>query len=157
MAFNADKFMAGTSAPMSTTRLVCPEGEWRAFIDDGDKAIEFKSFPGKDGKPDSHQCVVLWAITGDQQPNQFLKRDKVLVPQTIWLDVKNDELDMSDGANVGLGRLRRMFNQNEPGQAWAPSMLKGKGPAMIKTGQRSNPNNPEDKFAEVLRVAPITT
>lgn len=154
MAFNADKFMQGVQAPMSTVRQVCPEGEFRAFVDDGDKAIEFKSFPGKDGKPDSHQCVVLWAITGDQQPNQFLKREKVLVPQTIWLDVDGDQLDLSEGKNVGLGRLRRMFGQNEG--AWAPPMLKGKGPVMIKVGHRANPQSPEDKFAEVVRVAAIT-
>lgn len=155
MAFDADKFMAGTSAPMSTTPLVCPEGEWKAFIDDGEHAIAFKSFPGKEGKPDSHQCTILWAITGDQQPNVYMKREKVLVPQTIWLDVKNDELDMSEGANVGLGRLRALFGLNTG--AWNPAMLKGKGPAMIKTGQRADKNDPTIKYAEVLRVAPITT
>lgn len=155
MVFNAEKFMAGVQGQMSTVRLVCPEGEYKAFIDDGENAIQFKSFTGKDGKPDSHQCTILWAITGDQPPNQFLKRDKVLVPQTCWLDVDGDALDLSEGKNVDLGKLRRMFGQNDG--AWAPPMLKGKGPAMIKVSHRSDPNDPEVKYAEVRRVAPITT
>lgn len=155
MVFNADKFMAGVNKEMSTKRLVCPEGEYKAFVDDGDNAIQFKSFPGKDGKPDSHQCQVLWAITGDQAPNQYLKREKVVVPQTIWLDVAGDELDLSEGKNVDLGKLRRMFGQNDG--TWNPPMLKGKGPVMVKVAHRSDQNDPEVKYAEVRRVAALTS
>lgn len=159
MPFDADKFLNSTTqGAMATVVLVCPEGEYRAFVDDGDKAIQVRSFKGKDGKPDSHQVQVLWAITGDQPPNQFLKREKVLVPQTVWLDVdENGDLDMSEGKNVGLGRLRRALNQNEASQAWNPLMMKGKGPCLIKTGQRADEKDPTIKYAEVTRVATITT
>lgn len=154
--FNADKFLNSTIAGASSTVvLVCPEGEWKAFVDDGDKAIQFR-----DGNPSTNlspQCVVLFAITGDQQPNQFLKRDKVLVPLTCWLDLDEagEGLDMNEGKNVGLGRLRRALGQNDG--TWNPMMMKGKGPVIIKVGQRADKNDPSVKYAEVTRVAAITS
>lgn len=155
MTFNAEKFMAGVSGGNATVALVCPEGEYRAYVDDGDKAIGFRSFPGKEGKPESYQCTILMVITGDQEPNKFLKREKVLVPYTMWLDVTNaGELDMDEGKNVKLGKLRELFGQNAG--AWNPSMLKGKGPFMIKVTQRSDKDDPTTKYAEVARVAALT-
>ena len=96
---------------------------------------------------------VNFAITGDQLPNQQLKRDKVLVQQTFWLDVDGDSIDLSEGKNVSLGRLRKALGQNEG--AWNPLMMKGKGPVMIKVGQRSDRNDPTQKYAEVTRVSAI--
>lgn len=154
MAFNADKFMAGVAGASSTVVLVCPEGEYKAFVDDGDKAIVFHD--GDAAKNMSPRCVILYAITGDQEPNRFLKRDKVLVPQTIWLDLNEsgEELDMAEGKNVGIGRVRRALGQNDG--VWNPPMMKGKGPVMIKVGQRADPKDPQIKYAEVTRVAAIT-
>lgn len=156
MTFNADKFMAGVQGGNATVTLVCPEGEYKAFVDDGDKAIGFRTFEGKDGKPPSHQCTVLMAITGDQEPNKFLKRDKVLVPYTMWLDLDDagENLSMEEGKNVKLGKLRELFGQNAG--AWNPNMMKGKGPFMIKVTQRPDRDDPSVKYAEVSRVAPIT-
>jgi hypothetical protein len=154
MAFDADKFLNSTiSAPMATTPLACPEGEFKAFVDDGEKAITFRDPPTS--RPDmSPQCVVMFAITGDQLPNSVLKRDKVLVPMSIWLDVEGDGLDMSEGKNVGLGRLRKALAQNDG--AWNPLMMKGKGPVMVKIIQRSDKNDPTIKYAEVSRVSAIS-
>jgi hypothetical protein len=94
---------------------------------------------------------------GDQMPNQILKRDKVLVPMNCWLDLADDgaSLDLSEGKNVGLGRLRKAIDQNEG--AWNPLMMKGKGPVMVKVTQRSDKNEPTQKYAEVSRVSKITT
>ena len=74
---------------------------------------------------------------------------------TIWLDVRADGagLDMSEGKNVGLGRLRAALDQNSG--AWNPLMMKGKGPVMIKVGQRSDKNDPTVKYAEVQRIAKL--
>jgi hypothetical protein len=91
---------------------------------------------------------------GDQMPNQILKRDKVLVPMNIWLDVNGEALDLSEGKNVGLGRLRKALDQNDG--AWNPLMMKGRGPVMIKVTQRSDKNDPTQKYAEVNRVSKIT-
>lgn len=154
--FNAEKFLnSSISGASSTVVLVCPEGEYKAFVDDGDKAIQFRD--GDASRNLSPQCVVLFAITGDQSPNQFLKRDKVLVPLTCWLDLdeSGEGLDMAEGKNVGLGRLRKALGQNDG--TWNPPMMKGKGPVMIKVSHRSDKNDPTIKYAEVNRVAPITT
>lgn len=155
MVFNAEKFLnTSIQGASSTVVLVCPEGEYKAFIDDGDKAIQFRD--GDASRNLSPQCVVLFAITGDQPPNQFLKRDKVLVPLTIWLDMDEagEALNMDEGKNVGLGRVRKAIGQNEG--TWNPLMMKGKGPVMIKVGQRADKNDPTIKYAEVTRVAAIT-
>lgn len=155
MVFNAEKFMNTTmQGPTSTVVLVCPEGEYKAFIDDGDKAIQFRD--GDASRNLSPQCVVLFAITGDQQPNQFLKRDKVLVPMTCWLDLDEagEGLDLGEGKNVGLGRIRKAIGQNEG--TFNPPMMKGKGPVLIKVGHRADKNDPTIKYAEVTRVAAIT-
>lgn len=157
MVFNADKFLnSQVQGQMSTVVLVCPEGEYRAFVDDGDKAISFRD--GDANKNLSPQAVVLLAITGDQEPNRYLKREKVLVPMNCWLDLTDDgeNLDLSEGKNVKLGQLRKVCGQNDGGP-WNPLMLKGKGPFMVKVTQRADKNDPNIKYAEVARVAPITT
>ena len=159
MAFDAEKFLNQTvNDPMSTSVIPCPEGEFKAFVDDGDKAVSFREGgTDRNGNALSPQCVVLFAITGDQLPNQILKRDKVLVPMNCWLDITEDgnSLDLSEGKNVGLGRIRKALDQNEG--SWNPLMMKGKGPVMIKVGQRSDKNDPTIKYGEVTRVAKITS
>jgi len=156
MAFDADKFLNQTvQDPMSTVTIPCPEGEFKAFVDDGDRAVTFREGGlDRNGNDLSPQCVVQFAIMGDQLPNQFLKRDKVIVPTNIWLDVTGDALDLSERKNVGLGLLRKALDQNDG--AWNPMMMKGKGPVMIKVTQRSDKNDPTQKYAEVNRVSKIT-
>jgi len=157
MSFNAESFLNQTiTESMSTVTVPCPEGEFKAFIDDGENAIKVREGGlDRNGNELSPQCVVQFAIMGDQMPNQALKRDKVLVPMNIWLDIKNGALDMEEGKNVGLGRLRKAIGQNTPGP-WNPLMMKGKGPVMIKVTQRSDKNEPLQKYAEVSRVSAIT-
>jgi hypothetical protein len=156
MPFNAEKFLNhSVDAPMSTVTVPCPEGEYKAFIDDGEKAITFREGgTSANGTELSPQCVVMFAIM-NQAPNDALKRDKVLVPMNCWLDLTDDgeHLDLSEGKNVGLGRLRKALDQNSG--AWNPMMMKGKGPVMIKVSQRSDKNDPTQKYAEVNRVSKI--
>lgn len=157
MAFNAEAFLNQTvPGPMSTITIPCPEGEFKAFVDDGDNAITFQE-GGQDrnGNDLSPRMKVNFAITGDQLPNQQLKRDKVLVALNIWLDVEGDQIATEEGKNVGLGRLRKALGQNEG--SWNPLMMKGKGPVMIKVSQRSDKNEPTQKYAEVTRVSAITS
>ena len=156
MPFDADKFLNQTiNAPMSTSTVPCPKGEYKAFIDDGDKAIAFREGGMARDRVTklSPQCVVLFNILDDSVKQQ-LNRDKVLVPLTLWLDVKGDSLDLSEGKNVGLGRLRKALDQNDG--TWNPAMMKGKGPLMVKVTQRSDKQDPTIKYAEVSRVAKIS-
>jgi hypothetical protein len=159
MAFDADKFLNQTiNEPMSTVTIPCPEGEFKAFIDDGEKAVSFREGgTDRNGNELSPQAIVMFAIMGDQLPNKILKRDKVLVPMNCWLDLDDAGvgLDLSEGKNVGLGRIRKAIDQNSG--AWNPNMMKGKGPVMVKVAQRSDKNEPLQKYAEVVRVSKITT
>ena len=156
MAFDADKFLNQTvNAPMSTSTVPVPGGEYKAIIDDGDKAISFREGgTDRNGNDLSPQCVVLFSILDDALKVK-LNRDKVLVPHNIWLDVKGDDLDLSEGKNVGLGRLRKALDMNDG--PWSPNMMKGKGPVVIKVTQRSDKNDPTIKYAEVARVAKLST
>ena len=156
MPFDAEKFLNQTiTTPLSTSTVPCPEGEYKAFVDDGDQAITFQEGgTDRNGNDLSPRMKVLFAITGDQLPNLQLKRDKVLVTWTAWLDVDGDTIDLREGKNVSLGRPRKALNQNDG--AWNPLMMKGKGPVLIKVGQRSDRNDPTQKYAEVIRVAPLT-
>ena len=157
MSFNAEAFLNQTvSGPMSTITIPCPEGEFKAFVDDGDNAISFQEGGlDRNGNELSPRMKVNFAITGDQLPNQQLKRDKVIVAMNIWLDVDGDKIATEEGKNVGLGRLRKALDQNDG--AWNPLMMKGKGPVMIKVGQRSDRNDPSQKYAEVTRVSAISS
>lgn len=156
MGFDADKFMqTNITGPTSTAVLICPEGEFRAVVDDGEKSIVARTFPGKDGKADSHQVSVLFSIL-DDSAKAAVKRDKCLVPYNIWLDVTSaGDLDVSEGKNVGLGRLRKALDQNDG--AWNPGMMKGKGPVMVKVSHRADPKDPSIKYAEVTRVSAISS
>lgn len=155
MAFDADAFLQTTvTGPLSTTITLCPEGEYKAFVDDGDKAILFTSGE-KNGKTWA-SCAVMFQIA-DEKVKADLKRDKVLVPYKAFLDM-NDAgtgLDLSEGRNVSLGRLRRALDQNDG--TWSPLMMKGKGPVMVKVSWTSDQNDPEIKYANITRVSKITT
>lgn len=156
MSFNADAFLNQTaSGPMSTSVMACPEGEYKAIIDDSDKALTFRSGENKQGGGNWHQMSVSFKIL-DEGVQQILKRDKVFVPMNVWLDLADDgaSLDASEGKNVTLGRLRAALDQNDG--AWKPSDLKGKGPVMVKVTQRSDPKDPTIKYAEVSRVAKLS-
>jgi hypothetical protein len=157
MAFDAEAFFNQTvHGPLSTITIPCPEGEFKAFVDDGETAISFQEGgTDRNGNELSPRMKVNFVITGDQIPNQQLKRDKVIVALNIWLDVDGDQIAMEEGKNVGLGRLRKALNQNDG--AWNPLMMKGKGPVMIKVGQRSDRNDPTQKYAEVTRVSAINS
>jgi hypothetical protein len=155
MSFNADTFLNQTaSGPMSTSVTPCPEGEYRAIIDDGDKAITFSSGTNKNGNA-WHKMNVSMKIL-DENVKALLKRESVFVPMQLWLDLNADEsgLDTAEGKNVSLGRLRAVLDQNSGD--WKPSDLKGKGPIMVKVTQRSDTTDPTIKYAEVSRVAKIS-
>lgn len=139
---------------MATTIVPCPEGEYRAIIDDGEKAITFMSGQ-KDGK-NWHKMNVGFKIL-DETVKAILGRDNVVVPMQMFLDLNETETDFdtSAGKNVSLGRLRDALGQNDD-PSWSPAALKGKGPLMVKVTQRSDKTDPTIKYAEVSRVAKLS-
>lgn len=154
MTFNAETFLTQTvSGPMSTSITPCPEGEFKAIIDDSDKAIVFSS-GSKDGR-NWHKVSVLFSIL-DEGVKAKLNRDKVFVPMQSFLDLTENEtaLDKSEGKNTKIGKLRDVLGQNEGD--WNFPMLKGKGPLIVKVSQRADEKDPSIKYAEIVRVAKIS-
>lgn len=144
-----------TSAPLSTVVKVCPEGEMKMLIDDGDKWLTFKD--GDPAKNLSPQLVILCSVI-DDRAKTFLGRDKVLVPKTIWLDTTADgKLDLGEGKNVDLGRLLAVFDLNQPGnQLEKVNALRGKGPFIGKVHHRLDTRDNVTKYAEVRKVTKLT-
>lgn len=144
--FDAEMFLSqSVDGGMSTQVEPCPIGEYTAFIED----LEVKQFQGKkDPSKVFTTMKVKWAID-DQGVKDTLGRDKVTVPQDIFLDMTANGLDHSRGRNVTLGRLREALGQNQG--TWMLSMLKG-GVAKVKVEHEIVNNEP---FARVTGVAKL--
>lgn len=145
---------APPKGPLSTSVKACPEGEYRAIIDDGDKWIQFREFTSnKNGQ--TYQTAEVTFLILDDAVKSSLGKDKVFVPWKTFLDVVVDNgvpaLDDSEGKNVSLGRLMDTAGVNGQGIL----ALRGKGPFMVKVAQRSDEKDPSIKYAEVKRVSKL--
>lgn len=141
-------------APMSTQMKAIPEGEYLARIDD----IKLDSIPIKKGERAGTDAPVLritWLITDEGLLNS-MEREKVTVRQDVWLDLDiGGGLDFSEGKNVRLGQLRAALGQNEAGKAWNLTHLKSGSVVYIKVSIRSDERDPDRKYNDVVRVAPL--
>ena len=147
MTIDVDQLLAGSvTGANSTTLLPIPEGEFHAVITE----VSLRDFQYKKG-PNSgmtgYALDITWEIN-DPQLKEHLKRAPV-VRQSMILDLNGDSLDMSEGRNVALGRLRAAVKQNDPGRPWSPNQLKG-SVAVIQTKQRMEG---ETTYTDVARVA----
>ena len=148
-AFNPENFINTETTESNSTRVIpVPEGDHRAFID----KVDAKTL----GQNQSPALSILWKIDDmDGSVQEATGREENRVEQLIWLDINDSGgLDHSDGKNVQLGRLRKALGQNQPGQAWAPSMLVG-GMAMIHVSHDPDKNDPDVVYARVRRVSPL--
>lgn len=84
---------------------------------------------------------------------QAYNRDKMTARQSLILDLTpGGTLDMGEGKNVKLNRVRKAVNQNIPGQLWKPGMLNGQLVNRVKVIQRSDKNDPSVLYTEVSDV-----
>ena len=140
------------AGPLSTSVKACPEGEFRAVIDDGDKWIAFREFDSKKTNQ-TYQTVEISFRILDENVQKQLTREKVFVPWKSFLDMTDSGgLDSSEGKNVSLGRLMDVAGVNGQGIG----ALRGKGPFIVKVGQRSDEKDPTIKYAEIKRVSKIS-
>jgi hypothetical protein len=142
-------------APMSTQMKAVPEGEYLARIED----FKLDSIPVKKGEragTDLPMLRITWSILDEGLLNS-LEREKVTVRQDMFLDIDplTGGLDTTEGKNTRLGQLRLALGQNDPGKTWNLAHLRGAGPAYIKVSIRSDEKDPERKFNDVVRVAPL--
>lgn len=142
-----NQLLSGAITGANSTNLSpVPEGEFQATV----QSVSIRDFQYKKGENaglTGYALDVLWEIL-DPQVKEQLGRVPT-VKQSMILDLNGDAIDMSEGKNVGLGRLRAATKQNEAGRPWSPTMLQG-SVAIIQTKQRMDGEN---IYTDVSRVA----
>lgn len=150
---------------LQTELKLCPEGEYRAMIDDFDgTAFEYFEFTYKKGPnagmPGSMTKLNLpFKITDDQRLVNELGRDNTTVRKSITLDFDptTQKLDFGTNKNLELNRVRFAVGQDAPGP-WGFPQLRGAGPVMIRVVHRTGERKDKSifKIAEVDRVVRIS-
>lgn len=152
--FNADDLKNFTTTQKGSTQIIpVPVGEWPAVIGEN---LEFRQAQGKKDPSKYYTFMDCSMLVDSSEVRETTKREKPTVRFSCILDLTADGkgLDMGEGKNIQLNRLRDCVGQNTPGQPWSPSMLIGKV-LKVKVGHRPSETNPEDKFAEVEAVSPL--
>lgn len=150
---------------LQTEMKLCPEGEYKAMIDDFDgtafERFEFTYKKGPQaGMPGSMTKLNLpFKISDDQRLLEALGRTETTIRKAINLDFDQatGQLDFGVNRNLELNRVRAAVGQDQPGP-WSFTQLRGQGPVMIRvvhrTGQRKD--GTPFKIAEVDRVVKIS-
>lgn len=115
--FNPDTFLNTTvEGELSTQYTPIPEGEFNAVVD---KVEPRSTATGK----------AILDVTWKIDDSAVAEATGIAAPscrQSIFLDItESGGLDIGKGKNIQLGKLRDALSQNQPGKAWAPSMLLG--------------------------------
>lgn len=152
--FDPENFMNSVTvdSPLSTITVPIPEGDYRAMV----KEVKLEP-PGvnkKTGEETSPILRVTWKLLDQDALAAEMEREELLIRQDIWIDRDdNGNFALGKGRNVGLGRLREALGvNNQPGNPF--KNLDG-GVALIKVAHRTDPDNSEQKYAEVRRVAAL--
>jgi len=144
--FDPENFInTGMKGSLDTQPIPVPEGEWTAQVDSVNANV---------ANTQEGEKLVLnltWNIL-DPEVSQETKRDRNLVRQSIFLDVKEDgSLDMGTGKNVQLGKVRDALGQNDPKKEWRPSDMQGQQ-AVVRVRQKPRKDDPEQVDANVVNV-----
>lgn len=162
--FDPNAFMTQTiDQPLEDEFKLCPEGEFRAMIDDFDSSyieqIDFEYKTGqRAGQPGSMTKFNCPFVIDDEGARQALNRDKVVVSKQIILDLDaSGNLDFGVNKNVPLGQIRTAVGQKDM-KPWGVANLRGQGPVMVlvKHVDGKRKDGTEFKRAEVTRVTRIS-
>ena len=74
--------------------------------------------------------------------------------QSVFLDLKDGLLDMSEKKNIALGRLRDALGLNDPTRPFTFNDLLSQ-PAIVKIEHSPNPKDAENPYANVTKVAKL--
>lgn len=144
--FDAETFLSTqTTEKLSSHYTPIPEGEYQAMIDN--VAVR---------QPKEGMVVldITYAILDDNIKSE-LGLEKPTVRQSIFLDMApSGGLALGPNRNVKLGKVREAAGQNT-GKPWAPAMLTGAGPMLVKVKHRVDQDDPDTIYTDVARVAPV--
>jgi hypothetical protein len=132
----------------STQYKACPVGEYPAVVDKvTPREWTSKADPSKSGVA----LDIIWSIDSPAI-RADLGRDKVFVPQGIFLDLTpSGGLDLGEGKNVKLGQAREACGINDPNRAFALGDFVGKV-ARVKVEHEIYNNEPRAKVTGVSRL-----
>lgn len=150
--FSEQDFLnAQTQGANSTKRTALPIGTYVAVIGPDLKVRETQ------GKKDPTKVYYFLDLPLEiQLPPDVqaeLKRPNSTYPLKYGFSLDLTEsgaLDMSEGANVQLGRVRKALGQNDPTRPWAPAHMVGQQ-LRVEIKHRIDG---EDTFADVDKVLP---
>lgn len=123
--FNADSFLQQTvEAKLDTKRIPHPEGDW-----DTGQIVDLKIKDGTSKESGRAWVRLQVAIANtDPQVHADMKLPEDQQPKVYWeefLDLTEDgTLDVSEGKNIKLGKLRQACGQNSD-EEWSIGDLKG--------------------------------
>lgn len=126
----------------STQVVPVPEGEYRAVV----KAVDAREVTKQDGTR-VPVVRVTWVVDAQNLPGTNE------VTQDIWLDLTpQGTIDMSEGKNVALGRLREAVGQNKPGKPWSFQQLVGQAARILVTHRTTDSG---EVFGQVRKVTAL--
>lgn len=148
MSFDAQSFLESSFSGSNSTKIVpVPVGEYQGLIE---KVLP-RQWQSKDGSQSGVALDIFWSIE-DANVKALLGRDNVICKQGLMLDLTpQGVLDMSDGKNVGLGRLREAVGKNDPSEAFSFAML----PGMMAKVSVMHRVVGEETYSEVKAVAKL--
>ena len=151
MSFDADAFLQSSISEANSTALIpCPQGEYQGII----SKIAPRQWQSKDGTQSGIALDVFWLVE-DAGVKATCGREEVIVKQGLMLDTNpQGGLDMAEGKNVALGRLREAVGKNTPGEQFSFAMLPGLM-AKISVSHRPDKNDPSITYAEVKMVTKL--
>jgi hypothetical protein len=151
--FNAEDFLNQTTeATMQDKWTEVPEGEYLAQIGDGPNDLTVEGIQGKKDPTKTYPRLTLFYYIIDENLKAKLGKSSIRVRQQFLLDMdENGKLATGADQNVRLGQIRAAVGLNSPGQAFALSMLRGRGPVRAKVKQRLADDG--QKYSEVSAVA----
>lgn len=118
--FDVESFLQTTvTQALSTEYLTIPDGEYPAVV---------KDLAARQHDKEGRKSTILditWSID-DPTVKAAVKRDNPTARQSVFLDLTPEgNLDLGEGMNVQLGRLRKAVGQNDNGRPWSFGMLRG--------------------------------
>ena len=155
--FSAENLLQYTTDQKGSTMILpIPKGEWVGVIQ-GDK-LKFREEESKKKGREGEKFYVLDIIVQFDDPavKEATKRENPTSRSGIFVDLTPDGtgLDMSQGKNISLNRLRDVLGQNQEGRPWSPAMLGGQA-VKCKIDHEPDKNNPEIVYDRITAFLPL--
>lgn len=157
--FDVKQFLNQTvNAPMATTIIPAPEGEWLAQVSTKVTIEEWfgeaKWNDKSSGKEKTQTTAKIPIEIIDPKAKEKVPRETLMVNYDMFLDFDDQgRLATGEDKNVRLGALREAVGQNVPG--WTFPNLFGAGPFMAKVVHTKDEKRPDETFAKISRVAKL--